>query len=319
MIPPPHIVSSKTRAVQRRKRLSDQFIRKAVIPAAGFGTRLLPATKAQPKEMLPIVDRPAIQYVVEEAASANLKDVLIITGKGKHAIEDHFDRNFELEEELRKSGKTEELEEIDRLTSQANIHYVRQAELLGLGDAVRYARHHVAGEPFAVLLGDTLLRPSGSCLRKLVEIHERTGDAVLAVEEVPYEKVERYGILEVNGGENGEYQVKQIVEKPKKEDAPSRLAAAGRYILVPEIFDILDVTPFGRNNEIQLTDALQVLARKGKLRAYQFEGKRYDVGNKTDYVLTTVEFALDRPDLKGVRQSLEAILEREARPRVAPR
>jgi len=286
-------------------------VRKAVIPAAGFGTRLLPATKAQPKEMLPIVDRPAIQYVVEEAVNANLKDVLIITGKGKHAVEDHFDRNFELEEELKKSGREEELKEINRLTSQASIHYIRQTELLGLGDAVRYARDHVAGEPFAVLLGDTLLRPSGVCLRKLVEIHERTGDAVLAVEEVPYDKVERYGILEVEGGEGGEYVVKQIIEKPKKEDAPSRLAAAGRYILVPEIFDILDVTPFGRDDEIQLTDALQVLARKGRLRAYQFDGKRYDVGNKMDYVLTTVEFALDRPDLKGIREALRRILATE--------
>lgn len=289
--------------------MSAQSVRKAVIPAAGFGTRLLPATKAQPKEMLPIVDRPAIQYVVEETIHAGLSDILIITGKGKHAIEDHFDRNYELEEELRKSGREKELEEISQLTTQTRIHYVRQLELLGLGNAVGYARHHVAGEPFAVLLGDTLLRPSGTCLRKLVEIHEKTGDAVLAVEEVPAEKVDRYGILEVEGGGNGEFRVKRIVEKPKREEAPSRLAAAGRYILIPEIFDILDDLPPGKNNEIQLTDGLQILAKAGRLRAYQFEGKRYDVGNKFDYVLTTVEFALDRTDLPNLRESLEAIIQ----------
>jgi UTP--glucose-1-phosphate uridylyltransferase len=284
-------------------------IRKAVIPAAGFGTRLLPATKAQPKEMLPVVDRPAIQYVVEEAIHAELHDVLIITGKGKHAIEDHFDRNFELEEELRKSGKRADLDEIRALATAARIHYVRQPVLLGLGDAVRYARDHADSEPFAVLLGDTLLRPSGDCLRHLVEIYQRTGDAVLAVEEVPHEKVERYGILDVEGGHSGEFVVKGIVEKPKRDEAPSNLAAAGRYILLPEIFDILDNLPPGKNNEIQLTDALQILAQKGKLRAYRFEGKRYDVGNKLDYVLTTVEYALHRPDLKGIKEALRKILD----------
>ncbi|KXK29190.1 MAG: UTP--glucose-1-phosphate uridylyltransferase [Candidatus Hinthialibacteria bacterium OLB16] len=285
-----------------------RMIRKAVIPAAGFGTRLLPATKAQPKEMLPIVDRPAIQYVVEESLHAGLQDILIITGKGKHAIEDHFDRNFELEEELRKSGRHSALDEIRTLTTQARIHYVRQPVLLGLGDAVRYARDHVESESFAVLLGDTLLRPAGSCLKKLVEIHQRTGDAVLAVEEVPADKVERYGILEVDGGRDGEYVVKRIIEKPKREEAPSNLAAAGRYILLPEIFDILDALPPGKNNEVQLTDALQVLAQRGKLRAYRFQGKRYDVGNKMDYVLTIMEYALARPDLKGLHEALEAML-----------
>jgi UTP--glucose-1-phosphate uridylyltransferase len=288
--------------------VSKSIVRKAVIPAAGFGTRLLPATKAQPKEMLPVVDRPVIQYVIEEAGMAGLEDILIITGKGKHALEDHFDRNFELEEELRKSGKADALKQIREL-SRAKLHYIRQTELRGLGDAVNHARYHVAGEAFAVLLGDTLLRPSGSCLKKLVEIHERTGDAVLAVEEVPYEKVERYGILQVEPAEyEGEFVVKSIVEKPKKQEAPSRLAAAGRYVLVPEVFDILDDTPVGKNGELQLTDALQVLAKNGHLRAYQFEGKRYDVGDKVDYVLTTVEFALDRPDMKGLRQSLEKLL-----------
>lgn len=289
-------------------------IRKAVIPAAGFGTRLLPATKAQPKEMLPIVDRPAIQYVVEEAIHAALQDVLIITGKGKHAIEDHFDRNFELEEELRKSKRHAALDEIRALTTQARIHYVRQPVLLGLGDAVRHARDHVDEEPFAVLLGDTLLRPAGSCLKKLVEIHQRTGDAVLAVEEVPADKVERYGILEVDGGHDGEYVVKRIVEKPRREEAPSRLAAAGRYILLPEVFDILDSLPPGKNDEIQLTDALQVFAQQGRLRAYRFDGKRYDVGNKTDYVLTILEFALSRPDIKGLRHAVEKILASETIP-----
>jgi UTP--glucose-1-phosphate uridylyltransferase len=189
-------------------------------------------------------------------------------------------------------------------------------ELLGLGDAVRYARYHVADEAFAVLLGDTLLRPSGSCLRKLVEIHERTGDAVLAVEEVPADKVERYGILEVDDGENGEFRVKRIVEKPAREEAPSRLAAAGRYVLVPEIFDILDCIPPGKNGEIQLTDALQELAREGRLRAYRFEGRRYDIGNKMDYVLTTVEFALARPDMKGLRDAIREALDQ---PRTADR
>lgn len=283
-------------------------VRKAVIPAAGFGTRLLPATKAQPKEMLPIVDRPAIQYVVEEAMATGLMDVLIITGKGKHAIEDHFDRNWELEEELRRSGKTEALNEIRALTNQAHIHYVRQRELLGLGDAVRYARDHVEAEPFAVLLGDTLLRPSGHCLQKLLDIYARTGDAVLAVEQVPADKVHRYGILDVEPISDGEFIVKRVIEKPTPEEAPSRLAAAGRYVLLPEIFDILEGLPPGKNNEIQLSDALQVLADRGKLRAYEFEGKRYDVGNKFDYVLTTVEFALARPDLPGIREALEAVM-----------
>ena len=286
-----------------------QRLKKAVIPAAGFGTRLLPATKAQPKEMLPIVDRPAIQYVVEEAISAHLPDILIITGKGKHAIEDHFDRNFELEEEMRKSGKGKELDEIREIIRKARLHYIRQNELLGLGDAIGYARDHVDNESFAVLLGDTLLRPSGSCLRKLVEIHERTGDAVLAVEEVPADKVDRYGILEIECQTNErEFKVKRIVEKPSIQEAPSRLAAAGRYVLVPEVFEILDTVGPGKNNEIQLTDALQILAEQGRLHAYQFEGKRYDVGNKTDYVLTTLEFALDRPDLPGIREAVEAIL-----------
>lgn len=286
-----------------------QRLKKAVIPAAGFGTRLLPATKAQPKEMLPIVDRPAIQYVVEEAISAQLRDILIITGKGKHAIEDHFDRNFELEEELRKSGKGKELDEIRELVRKARLHYVRQNELLGLGDAISYARDHVDNESFAVLLGDTLLRPSGSCLKKLVEIHERTGDAVLAVEEVPADKVDRYGILEVEGDADGrEFRVKRIVEKPTIDEAPSCLAAAGRYVLVPEVFEVLATVKPGKNDEIQLTDALQILAEQGRLHAYRFEGKRYDVGNKLDYVLTTLEFALDREDLPGLREAVEAML-----------
>lgn len=286
-----------------------QRLKKAVIPAAGFGTRLLPATKAQPKEMLPIVDRPAIQYVVEEAISAQLRDILIITGKGKHAIEDHFDRNFELEEELRKSGKGKELDEIRELVRKARLHYVRQNELLGLGDAIGYARDHVDNESFAVLLGDTLLRPSGDCLRKLVEIHERTGDAVLAVEEVPADKVDRYGILEVEGDADGrEFRVKRIVEKPAIDEAPSCLAAAGRYVLVPEVFEVLATVKPGKNDEIQLTDALQILAEQGRLHAYRFEGKRYDVGNKLDYVLTTLEFALDRADLPGLREAVEAML-----------
>lgn len=288
--------------------MSARTVRKAVIPAAGFGTRLLPATKAQPKEMLPIVDRPAIQYVVEEAVAAQLRDVLIITGKGKHAIEDHFDRNWELENELEKNNRTDLLKEIKDLSIQSRIHYVRQLELLGLGDAVRYAREHVEEEAFAVLLGDTLLRPSGSCLRRLVEIYERTGDAVLAVEEVPRDKVERYGILDVGEGNDGEFVVHNIIEKPSPEEAPSCLAAAGRYILIPEIFDLLDNLPPGKNNEIQLTDALQILARSGRLRAYQFRGKRYDVGNKLDYMLTSVEYALDRPDLAKLKPALQALL-----------
>lgn len=288
--------------------VGSRVVRKAVIPAAGFGTRLLPATKAQPKEMLPIVDRPAIQYVVEEALQGDLHDILVITGKGKHAIEDHFDRNFELEEELRRSGKTHALAEIRALTTAGRIHYIRQNELLGLGDAVRYARDHVEAEPFAVLLGDTLLRPSGECLRKLIAIHERTGDAVLAVEEVPEDKVDRYGILEVESVEDSEYLVKRIIEKPRREDAPSRLAAVGRYVLIPEVFEIIDGLPPGKNHEIQLTDALHVLATRGRLRACRFSGKRYDVGNRFDYVLTTVEYALDRPDLVGIREALMSIL-----------
>lgn len=273
-------------------------IRKAVIPAAGWGTRFLPATKAQPKEMLPIVDKPAIQYIVEEAVHSGVTSLLIITGKHKRAIEDHFDLSLELSTLLKEKNNLELLQVVEQVASLADIHYIRQKEQLGLGHAVYCARQFVGEEPFAVLLGDDIIVNDIPCLKQMIEAYKEVGRAIVAVQEVPLEEVKRYGIVEpVGATENGLFQVKGLVEKPDPQDAPSSLAVIGRYILLPEIFPILADLPPGAGGEIQLTDALNILAREGRVYAYRFVGRRYDVGDKLGFLQATVEFALERPDL----------------------
>ena len=288
------------------------MIKKAVIPAAGLGTRFLPATKAQPKEMLPIIDRPTIQYVVQEAVDSGIEDILIITGKGKRAIEDHFDRNYELENRLEEKEDRLLLDEMRRLSDMANLHYVRQRELNGLGDAICYARHHVGNEPFAVLLGDTIMDSVIPVTQQLIDAYAQYGGSVIAVEEVPHDKVNRYGIV---GGKPLSDQIlalDTLVEKPALGEAPSNLAIAGRYILTPDIFAMLEQTPMGKNNEIQLTDALLLLLKRENLYAYRIEGKRHDIGNKLDFLKTTVEFALKRPEFSDqFRAFLEEIVRNE--------
>ena len=275
-------------------------IRKAVIPAAGFGTRLLPASKSQPKEMLPIVDTPTIQYVVEEAVAAGITDILMIIGKGKRAIEEHFYRNFELELELEEKGKIEELEKLKRISDLANVHFVWQKELNGLGDAISYARNHVGNEPFAVLLGDTLVRSDSgeSVTKQMIDVYDRYHESVVALEEVSRDKVSRYGVMDGKLIDKNIYLVDDFVEKPEPEDAPSNLVIAGRYVLTPEIFDCIDRTPPGKNNEIQLTDAMELLLKERAMYGLRFEGRRYDLGNRLDFIKTNIEFALMRDDLK---------------------
>lgn len=287
------------------------MIKKAVIPAAGLGTRFLPATKAQPKEMLPIIDRPTIQYVVQEAVDSGIEDILIITGKGKRAIEDHFDRNYELETRLEEKEDQLLLDEMRRLSDMANLHYVRQRELNGLGDAIRYARHHIGNEPFAVLLGDTIMDSVIPVTQQLIDTYAQFGGSVIAVEEVPHDKVNRYGIVGGKSLSDRIFELDTLVEKPSVSEAPSNLAIAGRYILTPEIFAMLEQTPIGKNNEIQLTDAMLLLLKRENLYAHRIEGKRHDIGNKLDFLKTTVEFALKRPEFAGpFRAFLEEIIKK---------
>ncbi len=288
------------------------MIKKAVIPAAGLGTRFLPATKAQPKEMLPIIDRPTIQYVVQEAVDSGIEDILIITGKGKRAIEDHFDRNYELETRLEEKEDQLLLDEMRRLSDMANLHYVRQRELNGLGDAIRYARHHVGNEPFAVLLGDTIMDSVIPVTQQLIDTYAQYGCSVIAVEEVPHDKVNRYGIVGGKSLSDRIMELSTLIEKPSLAEAPSNLAIAGRYILTPEIFSMLEQTPAGKNNEIQLTDALLLLLKRENVYAHRIEGKRHDIGNKLDFLKTTVEFALKRPEFsEQFREFLEEILKKQ--------
>lgn len=274
-------------------------VRRAVIPAAGLGTRFLPATKATPKEMLPIVDKPTIQYIIEEALASGIEDIIIISGKSKRAIEDHFDRNMELEMSLEASGKFEQLEMVRRI-SEINLHYIRQKEPRGLGHAILCARRFIGDEPFAVLLGDDVVDSEKPALKQLIDVYDRRGFSVLGVQEVAPEKVSSYGIIDGAPTEEARtYTVKDMVEKPAQEEAPSRLAVLGRYIITPEIFDILENTPPGRGNEIQLTDALRVLAKQQPMYAYNFEGRRYDVGDKQGFIEATVEYALKRTEMHG--------------------
>lgn len=272
------------------------MVRKAVIPAAGFGTRFLPATKAQPKEMLPIIDTPVIQYVVQEAVDSGIEDILIISGKGKRSMEDHFDRNFELESRIVEKEEEAIYNQLRHIENMANIHFIRQRELNGLGDAIYYARFHCGNEPFAVLLGDTILSSVIPVTQQIIDAYEQYGHPVIAVETVPHDKVNRYGIV---GGEKLSDKVlrlTEMVEKPDIDKAPSNLAIAGRYILTPEIFPAIEQTARGKGNEIQLTDALRIILKQEDIMATIIEGKRYDIGNKLDFLKTTVEFALKRKE-----------------------
>ena len=273
-------------------------VRKAVIPAAGLGTRFLPATKAQPKEMLPVVDKPAIQYVVEEAVRAGIDDILIITGRGKRSLEDHFDRSIELEVALEASGKHDQLSEVRGLADLADIHYVRQGEALGLGHAVSVTRKHVGDEPFIVMLGDDIMDDRSTVLEDMIGVHERTGSSVVAFKSFPPEEISSYGCAasEPTDQENL-VRLRGIVEKPAPEDAPSDLAVMGRYLFTSEIFDAIDRTKPGVGGEIQLTDAIAILLAERPVYGWVFDEGRFDIGKKLDYLRATVELALDRDDL----------------------
>jgi UTP--glucose-1-phosphate uridylyltransferase len=273
-------------------------VRKGVFPAAGLGTRFLPVTKAQPKEMLPLVDKPTIQYVVEEAVASGLNELVIVTGRGKRAIEDHFDAAFELEYYLNDRGKVEELAQIKTISELASVCYVRQKEPLGLGHAILCARSLVGDEPFAVFLGDDIIGHAPvPCMRQLLDVFDDKGGPVIAVERVPRERIHQYGVIAARPLGGNVYEITDLVEKPKAEDAPSDLAIIGRYVLTPDLFEILAETAPDRRGEIQLTDALRWLRGRRPMYAVEFEGKRYDTGDKLGFLKATVEFALARPDL----------------------
>lgn len=288
-------------------------VKKAVIPAAGWGTRLLPASKAIPKEMIPVVDKPTIQYIIEEAVAAGIEDILIITGKGKDSIADHFDKSSELERALEEKGKQDLLTEVRDISSMIDIHYIRQKEALGLGHAISYARTFVGDDPFTVILGDDIVitdpdtRPA---VGQMMNIYEETENPLIGVQQVPETDVDKYGIVNYKSRDGRRYRVKELIEKPTVAEAPSRLAILGRYVITPDIFPILEQTEPGQGGEIQLTDALQTLAQQRQLDAYNFIGNRYDVGNKPGYLRATVEFALNREDLGAeFRRYLKELVE----------
>lgn len=289
-------------------------IRKAIIPAAGLGTRFLPATKAMPKEMLPIVDKPTIQYIVEEAIESGIEDIIIVTGKGKRAIEDHFDHSFELEQILFEKGKLEILEEVQKSSNMVDIHYIRQKEPKGLGHAIWCARKFIGDEPFAVLLGDDIVRSNKPCLKQLMEQYEEYERTILGIKQIDYEDVPKYGIIDAHKVGNKLYQINHLVEKPLIDDAPSNLAIMGRYILKPAIFTILANLKPGANGEIQLTDAIDQLNQTEDILGYDFEGTRYDVGEKLGFIKTNIEMALQREELKiGLLNYLSTILQKTNR------
>ncbi|OLS38877.1 UTP--glucose-1-phosphate uridylyltransferase [Alkalihalophilus pseudofirmus] len=289
-----------------------QKVKKAIIPAAGLGTRFLPATKAMPKEMLPIVDKPTIQYIVEEAVQSGIEDIIIVTGKGKRAIEDHFDHAFELEQNLFHKGKTELLEKVQYSSNMVDIHYIRQKEPKGLGHAVWCARKFIGDEPFAVLLGDDIVRAEKPCLKQLIEQYEETMSSVVGVQTVPDAETHRYGIVDPVSHNGRRYQVNEFVEKPAQGTAPSNLAIMGRYILSPHIFKFLDEQQTGAGGEIQLTDAIQKLNEIQRVFAYDFEGQRYDVGEKMGFVKTMLEFAMENEELRAeLLEYMEGVVERE--------
>jgi UTP--glucose-1-phosphate uridylyltransferase len=273
-------------------------VRKAIIPAAGLGTRFLPATKAQPKEMLPIVDKPTIQYIIEEAVASGIEEILIITGRNKKCIEDHFDKSIELEMELEKAHKDDLLDMVRSISDMVDIHYIRQKEPKGLGHAILCARAFVGNEPFAVLLGDDVVDSEVPCLKQLMDCYKEYKTSILGVQRVDKNEVNKYGIVDGIHIEDKVYKVKKLVEKPAVEESPSDVAILGRYIITPQIFNILQDTKPGKGGEIQLTDALQSLIENEAMYAYNFEGKRYDVGDKLGFLQATVEFALKREDLR---------------------
>jgi UTP--glucose-1-phosphate uridylyltransferase len=285
-------------------------VRKAIIPAAGLGTRFLPATKAMPKEMLPIVDKPTIQYIIEEAIEAGIEDIIIVTGKGKRAIEDHFDHAFELEQNLIEKEKFDLLDEVQK-ASKVDIHYIRQKEPKGLGHAVWCARKFIGDEPFAVLLGDDIVQSHTPCTKQLIDVYEKTGSSVIGVQTVPEDQTHRYGIVDPIAQDGRTYQVSNFVEKPAKGQAPSNLAIMGRYLLTPEIFEFLDRQETGAGGEIQLTDAIQKLNELQSVYAYDFEGERFDVGEKLGFVLTTLKFALQNEELtESLVREMEELLKK---------
>lgn len=279
--------------------MMNKKIRKAIIPAAGLGTRFLPATKAQPKEMLPIVDKPTIQYIIEEAIASGIEEILIITGRNKKCIEDHFDKSVELEMELKKNNKNELLEVVQDISEMVDIHYIRQKEPKGLGHAIRCAKTFVGDEPFAILLGDDIVyNEEKPCLKQLIDCYNEYKTSILGVQTVDRENVSKYGIVDGITIEDRVSKVKGLVEKPSVEEAPSNTAILGRYIVTPKIFDILDNTKPGKGNEIQLTDALMQLLKEEAMYAYNFEGRRYDVGDKLGFLEATVEYALRKPEIR---------------------
>jgi len=286
-------------------------VKKAIIPAAGLGTRLLPATKATPKEMLPIVDKPTIQYIVEEAVDSGIEDIIIISGRGKRAIEDHFDITYELEAKLEKAGKAEILEQVRSISNLANIHYIRQKEPKGLGHAIYCASSFVGNEPFAVLLGDDIVESKEPCMKQLMNVYEEHQCSIIGTHDVPWEDVSKYGIIKTAAGKDFGSSIQEIetlVEKPKQEEAPSNLAVMGRYVLTPAIFDILKDLPPGKGNEIQLTDAIEILNETEQVLSYNFDGDRYDVGNQLGLVEATIDFALKRADL---HEDVKAYMEKK--------
>ena len=273
-------------------------VKKAIIPAAGLGTRFLPATKSQPKEMLPIVDKPTLQYIIEEAINSGIEEILIITGRNKKSIEDHFDKSVELELELQQKGKTEMLEMVQEISNMVNIHYIRQKEPKGLGHAIHCAKSFIGDEPFAVLLGDDIVDSDTPCLKQLIDAYDEYKTSILGVQEVAKDDTDKYGILDCKYIEDRVYKVKDMVEKPSVEEAPSNIAILGRYIITPAIFEILENQAPGKGGEIQLTDALKTLASHEAIYAYNFEGRRYDVGDKLGFLEATIDFALKRDNLK---------------------
>lgn len=289
-------------------------LRKAVIPAAGLGTRFLPATKAQPKEMLPIVDKPTIQYIIEEAAAAGIEDIIIVTGRNKRSIEDHFDRSIELEIELEKDGKEEVLKMVRAISEIANIHFIRQKQPLGLGHAVLTAGHFIGDEPFAVLLGDDVMVAKKPVLQQMVEVFNEYKTSIIGVQTVPDEEVNKYGMIDGRMVDDDIYKVRYIVEKPSLEEAPSRIGTLGRYIFTPSIFSYLETQTPGKNGEIQLTDSIQRLAQDEALYAYVFKGHRYDLGSKMGFLQANIEFALRgsevADDLRNYLNSLHDNMEK---------
>lgn len=288
---------------------------KAVIPAAGAGTRFLPLTKSSPKEMLPLLDKPAIQYVVEEAVASGCDDILIITGRGKRAVEDHFDRSLELEHMLEKNGDVEGLRSIQAIANMADIHFIRQKEPLGLGHAIMCARKHVGDEPFAVLLGDDIVFSEVPCTKQLIEQHRQCDRSVIAVERIPREKSPYYGVVKAQRAPGSRLlPIEDMVEKPAPQDAPSDLGILGRYVLTPAVFEALQRTPPGKKGEIQLTDGLRAMRATEKLYAYEFEGRRYDLGNKMDWLKTNIEVSLMRKEYREeITAFLTQLLEHERR------